>query len=37
MAIAIFHWTPAEFMDATPHEFWSGYEVWLEMNKATED
>jgi hypothetical protein len=32
-----FHWTPAAFSAATPHEYFAAYEVWLEMNPPPED
>ena len=36
IAAAALGWRPAEFWDATPHEFWAGLEVWREMNGAGE-
>jgi hypothetical protein len=32
LACAAFHWTPAQFWAATPHEWWASYEIYREMN-----
>lgn len=29
-----FGWTPPEFWQSTPHEFWALYEARLEINEA---
>jgi hypothetical protein len=36
LAVALFHWTPAEFLASTPHEFFAAYEIHQEMNKPPE-
>jgi hypothetical protein len=33
IAIAGFHWTPADFWNATPHEFYPAYYQWVENLK----
>lgn len=36
LAVVAFHWNPADFYRATPHEFWAAYEVYEQMNAAPE-
>jgi hypothetical protein len=37
LCIAAFHWQPCHFWSATPHEVFSAYEVWHEMNSVEDD
>ncbi len=30
--MAALGWSPGMFWASTPHEFWTAYEVWREMN-----
>jgi hypothetical protein len=34
LCIAVFHWRPDHFWQSTPHEVYSAYEVWQEMNRV---
>jgi hypothetical protein len=34
LAFAAFHWSTEDFWASTAHEFFSGYEVWQEMNST---
>jgi hypothetical protein len=36
LAAAAFHWSPSDFAEATPHEYFAAYEVWRQMNKPSD-
>lgn len=36
LAAYAFHWTPGEFWQATPHEFFAAYEIWSEAQAPAE-
>jgi hypothetical protein len=35
IAVAAFHWTPEQFWNSTPYEFYPSYGEWRELLKAT--
>ena len=37
LAAAAFHWTPSDYMRATPHEMFAAYEAFQAMNSTGED
>jgi len=37
MATGIIGWSPDQFWQATPHEFWAAWEAWRLANAAQDD